>query len=99
MDFSFWNQTSYRGFTSLLSIIDGKERMLWNFPTANKRPPLAIITYFFSLLAKENITIKTIRVDEDGALANSSEFTNLLVSHKINMETTGGFCFFSEWKD
>jgi len=98
MDFSFWNQTSYRGFTSLLSIIDGKNRMLWNFPTANKRPPLAIITYFFSLLAKENITIKTIRVDEDGALANSSEFTDLLVSHNINMETTGGFASFLNGK-
>ncbi len=98
MDFSFWGQTSSRGFTSLLSIIDGRDRMLWNFPTASKRPPLSIITYFFSLLAKENIIVKTIRVDEDGALANSSEFTDLLIAHNINMETTGGFASFLNGK-
>jgi hypothetical protein len=72
--------------------------MLWNFPTASKRPPLSIITYFFSLLAKENIIVKTIRVDEDGALANSSEFTDLLIAHNINMETTGGFASFLNGK-
>jgi hypothetical protein len=31
LDFSFWNVTSIRGFTSLLSIIDAKTRQLWNF--------------------------------------------------------------------
>jgi hypothetical protein len=98
MDFSFWSQTSSRGFTSLLSIIDGRDRMLWNFPTASKRPPLSLITYFFSLLAKENIIVKTIRVDEDGALANSSEFTDLLIVHNINMEATGGFASFLNGK-
>jgi hypothetical protein len=36
IDFSLWNITSYRGFTSLLSIIDGKDGVLWNFPTASK---------------------------------------------------------------
>ena len=39
IDFSFWNVTSLRGFSSLLSVIDGKDRMLWVFPTASKRPP------------------------------------------------------------
>lgn len=36
MDFSFWTVVSIRGFSSLLSIIDGKDRQLWNFPTASK---------------------------------------------------------------
>jgi hypothetical protein len=36
MDFSFWNLISIRGFSSLLSIIDGKDRQLWNFPPASK---------------------------------------------------------------
>jgi hypothetical protein len=31
IDFSFWNVTSICGFSSLLSIIDGKDRMLWVF--------------------------------------------------------------------
>jgi len=98
LDFSFWDQSSYRGFTSLLSIIDGKDRMLWNFPTASKRPPLTILDYFFSLLRHEGIIVKTVRVDEDGALADSSEFTDFLVKHGINMETTGGFVSFLNGK-
>ncbi len=36
MDFSFWNLVSIHGFSSILSIIDGKDRQLWNFPPASK---------------------------------------------------------------
>jgi hypothetical protein len=53
LDFSFWNVVSVRGFASLLSIIDAKERNLWNFQTASKRPPLHILSYFLALLQKE----------------------------------------------
>lgn len=88
IDFWFWSIPSIQGFTSLLSIIDGKDRMLWTFPTANKRPPLAILDYFFAILEKHNIPVCNVRVDEDGALANSSEFTDFLVQKKIAMETT-----------
>jgi len=98
IDFSFWTIPSIRGFTSLLSIIDGKDRMLWTFPTASKRPPLAILEYFFSILAKHDITVCSIRVDEDGALANSSEFTDFLVQKSIAMETTGGHASFLNGK-
>jgi hypothetical protein len=91
LDFSFWDQQSIRGFTSLLSIIDGKDHMLWNFPTASKHPPIDILQYFFAMLHKENIVIQAVRVDEDGVLANSTEFTDFLIQENINMETTGGF--------
>jgi len=89
MDFSFWSITSVRGFTSLLSIIDGKERFLWNFPTASKRPPLFIVDYFLSQLQKENVSVNSIRVDEDGALAKSAEFTSFIASRNITLDTTG----------
>ena len=72
--------------------------MLWNFPTASKRPPLTILDYFFSLLRHKGIIVKTVRVDEDGALANSLEFTDFLVQHGIIMETTGGFASFLNGK-
>jgi hypothetical protein len=98
IDFSFWSIPSIRGFTSLLSIIDGKDRMLWTFPTANKRPPLAILDFFFTVLEKHNIPVCNVRVDEDGALANSSEFTDFLVQKKIAMETTGGYASFLNGK-
>ena len=91
MDFSFWNITSIRGFTSLLSIIDGKERFLWNFPTASKLPPLFIVEYFLAQLKKENVSVTCIRIDEDGALARSTEFSSFIVSQNITLDTTGGY--------
>jgi hypothetical protein len=50
LDFSFWDKVSLRGFTSVLSIIDAKTRMLWVFCTATKRPPLAVFDYFLHML-------------------------------------------------
>jgi hypothetical protein len=89
IDISFWNVTSIRGFSSLLSVIDGKDRMLWMFPTANKRPPLELLEFVFTMLQREGITILCVHVDEDGALANSSEFAAFLTKHSITMETRG----------
>jgi hypothetical protein len=98
IDFSFWNVISVCGFTSLLSVIDGKDRMSWVFPTASKRPPLEILTYLFSMLRHDGITILCARVDKDGALANSTEFTSFLLDNSINLETTGGYASFLNGK-
>ncbi len=98
IDFSFWNVTSVRGFSSLLSIIDGSTRMLWNFPTASKRVPLTILEFFFGALTKENISILGIRVDEDGALANNTEFSNFLLARSIPLESTGGYASYLNGK-
>jgi hypothetical protein len=98
IDFSFWNILSIRGFTSLLSIIDGKDCMLWNFPTTSKRAPLSILDFFFTMLEHDGVTIQAIRVDEDGALANSTEFSDFLVDRKILLDTTGGYASFLNGK-
>ncbi len=98
VDFSFWNLVSIRGFTSLLSVIGGKDRMLWNFPTASKRCPLQILDYLFAMLQNEGTTVQCIRVDEDGALANSSEFCDFLVQRHTSLETTGGYASFLNGK-
>jgi len=98
IDFSFWNLCSIRGFTSLLSVIDGKDRMLWNFPTTSKHVPLSILDYSFTMLDREGVTIENVRVDEDGALAKNSEFSNFLINHKISLQTTGGYASFLNGK-
>ncbi len=98
LDFGFWDLTSHRGFSSMLLIIDAKTRMLWLFCTSNKRAPIKILSYFFSIMKRENKIIKTIRVDEDGALARSFEFTELLLQHSITLETTGGYASFLNGK-
>jgi hypothetical protein len=78
IDFSFWNIISIRGFSSVLSFIDGKDRMLWTFPMASKRIPLSILDYFFNIMEKDGIIIKSVWVDEDGALANNTKFSDFL---------------------
>jgi hypothetical protein len=98
IDFSFWNETSIRGFSSLLSIIDGKTRMLWNFPTASKRVPPEILEFFFGALSKENMPVLGIRVDEDGALANNTEFSDFLLARSIPLESTSGYASFLNGK-
>jgi len=98
LDFSFWNVVSIRGFTSLLSVIDSKDQMLWNFPTASKRTPLQILDYLFAMLAHDGIQVQCIRVDEDGALANNSKFCDFLLERKISLETTGGYASFLNGK-
>ncbi len=92
--FSFWDTTSIRGFTSMLLIIDAKTRMIWLFCSSTKRAPLITVQYFFNIIQKENKTPKTIRVDEDGALARNFEFTKLLLQNNLTMDTTGGYASF-----
>jgi hypothetical protein len=65
--------------------------MLWVFCTPNKRPPLEIIDYFLHMIKCEGIQPHTIRVDEDGALARSSKFTDFLLLHHITLDTMGGY--------
>ncbi len=63
----------------MLLIIDAKTCMLWLFCTPDKRAPIKILSYFFSIMKQEKKIIKTICVDKDGALARSYEFTALLL--------------------
>ena len=56
MDYSFWNKTSIRGFTSLLSVICLNTRFSFAFPTRHKRPPLVTIS-LNGLVERPNCTI------------------------------------------
>jgi len=81
--FSFWNVTSIPGFDFLLSIIDGKDRLLWNFPTACKHTPVSILDKFSYMLTKEYITVHCAHIDEDGALANHSESCDFWINRTL----------------
>jgi hypothetical protein len=99
MYFAFWDITSRRMFTDVLTSIDAKTRMLWLFCTPSKGPPIHILRWLFANLRGDKRTLENIRVDEDGALAVSAAFVTYLRDEKqINLEATGGFASFLNGK-
>ena len=91
MEFSFYNVTYIRGFTSMLTVVCKKTRMLWVLPTAHKREPVHIIRFILTSLMNKQHPCKMLRVDKDSALENSKYVTYLLVDEfRISMETSGG---------
>ena len=55
--------------------------MLWVFHNESKKSPLRIICFILTKMKNEQYTCKNVRVDEDGALKNSTDVTNLLVDY------------------
>ena len=91
MEYVFYNVTSIRGCTSMLTVVCTKTIILWVFPTASKRSPVRIILFILKTLANEQYTCKRVRFVEYSALENSTDVTNLCVHEfKISMESTGG---------
>ena len=93
MDITFFDVTSIRGFNCSINIIDAKSRKLWGFLSSAKRLPLRIFKYFLHALTKEGKDIHEIRIDEEGAIARSAEFTNMIIEDfpGIKINTTGGY--------
>ena len=89
-DFSFFGVTSIRGFTSALDVTCGSTSYGFGFPCKSKTPPLSIVKWVILTLKSMGFTVLFIRVDEDGSLANSSEFCTLVQSLNCLLETTGG---------
>jgi hypothetical protein len=52
----------------------------------------------FTTLERKNITIQGVSVDEDGALANSSELCDFLLHCHIALQSTGGYASFLNGK-
>jgi len=79
----------------MFTIVDTKTHMLWLFYTANKHPPIDIVHYVFTKMMKEGIVVKSVQVDEDGALVHNSEFIDFLWKLAVvNLETTEGYNIF-----
>ena len=91
MDFYFYNVTSIRVFTSMITAVYAKTRMLWVFTNASKIEPVRIVRFTLTTLNNEQHPCKHVRVDENGVLENSTDVTNSIIEEsKISMETTGG---------
>ena len=90
MEFVFYNVTSIRGFTSMITVVCAKNRMVWVLPTSSKGFPVRIIHFILTTLMNEQHPCKHVIVDEDSASSNSTDVTNLLIEElNISMETTG----------
>ena len=86
IEFSFYNVTSIHVFTSMLTVFCENNRALWVFHTASKYALFRIFHFILTTLKNEHHPCKHIRVSEDGALANSTNVTKLLVGEsKISM--------------
>ena len=64
---------------------------IWIGASSKKRAPLELVRFIIKFIEKDGIRILQIRVDEDGALANSAEFCKLLFVNNITIQTTGGY--------
>ena len=80
--------TSIDGYNSYLLIMDSATRHHWIFLTKSKDPPTDILHTF---LKTHGISdgIRTIRTDQGGELAGSSEFRAMALKHEYIVEPTG----------
>jgi hypothetical protein len=90
VDFEFYGFESIRGFTSALAFTCGTSSYPIGIPGKSKTPPLSATRWVISCLRSMNYNVLFIRVDEDGALAKSAEFCELMIEMNIILETTGG---------
>ena len=91
MYLAFYNVTSIIDFTSMLTTVCASIIILWLFPTESKISPVCIIRFILTTLNNAQHICKLVRVDNNGALENSTDVTNLLVDYfSIRMETNGG---------
>ena len=86
----FYNVNSIQGFTSMITVFCEKTRMLQVLHSTSKKHPVHTVRFIITTLKNEQHPHKRVRVDEDGALENSTYAPNLLIDDfNISMETTG----------
>ena len=90
MDFAFFNVESIRGFTTNFVAICSATSYPFGFPSRIKRPTLDILKCLVTTLINQDKKVAFIRVDEDGALARSSEFMKKCHKMNIIVQNTGG---------
>eukprot|EP00957_Ditylum_brightwellii_P098388 7495975-Ditylum_brightwellii.AAC.1 len=93
LDITFFDVPSIRGFNSALNIIDAKSRKLWGFLSSAKTVSCRVIKNSIMAIAKEGKAVAEIRNDEEGAIARSATFINMIVDKVsgIRITTTGGY--------
>ena len=90
MVFAFYNISSIRVFTSTLTLVCSKTKILWVFTNSSKGSSLRIIWFVLTTLKYGQHTFRRLIFNEEGALEKSIYVTNLFVNcFRIAMETTG----------
>ena len=88
MDVTFSNVEIIRVFTSTVVAICSATSYPFEFSYRIKRPPLDILKFLVPTLRNHDDKVIFILVDEDGALAISSEFMKTCNNLKITVQTT-----------
>ena len=86
----FFNVEIIHGFTSTFVSIFSANSYPFGFPYRIKRPPLDILKYIFTSLSNQDKKLVFIPVNEDVALARSSELIKTCHNMNIIVQTTGG---------
>ena len=75
----------------MITVVCEKTRMIWVVPTAPKRALVRFICFVLTISNNEQHPYRYVIFNKYGALANSTDVTNLLVDYfRTVMETTGG---------
>ena len=92
IDFAFFNITSCRGFTSVLTIVEATTRYLWFLPCYHKISPIDLCLFSFHHIRRQWLPVHQIRSDEDGALISNPEFCTLMYTYLGTvLQSTGGY--------
>ena len=89
IDFAFFNVESIHGYTSTFVAVCSDNSYPFGFSFRIKRPPLDVLIFIVTTLRNQDKKVAFILVDEDGALARSSEFMKTCHNMNIIVQTTG----------
>ena len=90
IDFSFFNVESIRGFTSTSEAIYSATSYPLGFPPRSKLPPLDILKNIAITMMNQDEKCLFVRVDKDGTLEISSEYTSTRNNINIIIKTISG---------
>lgn len=77
------------GYNSYLIIVDAFTRYTWVYLTADKQPPLSIVSSFLDRYGLKEGTHRQVRCDQGGELARSSKFREIIQLAGYSVEPTG----------
>ena len=63
LDFTFYNVTSIKGFSTQINVVDSKYCMLFIFPKTNKYTTLCAIKFILKKIEREKHQFRIIRVE------------------------------------
>ena len=89
IDFAFFNVEIICGFTSTFVDICSDTSNPFVFLPRSKHQTLNTLKFFITILRNQDKKVSFIQVDEDGALARSSEFTRTCHNMTIVVQTKG----------